>query len=233
LQTNAGATRQALSLRVKLHKTMKTKICTLSVIVAGMAWSASAQTQAPPPAPYEFDEQKRAVVRVTGHYVIPDDDFSEEWGVSVAIGNRLDAQHRFEGEFGYARWTHRQAGANFDTFANARIYPMLMNYKFNVLVGDRTSIYFGPSAGTTYQRVSANETRVDSGERLRGSDTDWSFTWGGGIGLVFHGGERASFDIGYRFLRLDSPSYDLGPIGRHDLRDQDAHIISAGMNFRF
>lgn len=106
----------------------------------------------------------------------------------------------------------------------AKTVPVLVDYRYCFgAMTDMARFYVGPYAG--YTNIKYN-LRVAAGNTVAtGSSSGSSFTWGGGLGVLFKAADKVDADVGYRYIG--------------GLKVSDSNIkakvgsLYAGVNFRF
>ncbi len=154
-------------------------------------------------------------------------------GVSCAVGGRLGAQleHEWSVEGAFAKWDESANYAGYSVSGDLRYKVLLANYRYYFGNGDAPArFYVGPSAG--FACTTAGVHAIGDNWNVAVSDSTWSATWAASAGVTIRLAPRVDLDVGYRYLFVKGNDVTVSGT-TVTLDDAKAHILYAGVSFRF
>lgn len=145
-------------------------------------------------------------------------------GISYVFGARVNDFNRVHLEYVSGMWARSDGGhwKEAHGLTGYSLRELLVEWSFCVPLGERWELRISPAAGV-------NALSVDDSWSDYFEDWDWSFVWGGGLGISGKLGKKLFLDFGYRYLRGNGE----WKFGSERLDFKGTHYIKIGARLRF
>jgi len=175
---------------------------------------------------WDFSSQSIAVP----HTHFDNTSFDTGWAVLATVGYAFD-NWRLELEGGY-----RQNGVDKISDPASRTYgggdsreiTIMANVHYDIPLTSKLMFSIGAGAGADKFSFDP-DTATGPGEV-----DDWSFAYQGIAGLSYAIGHRTDLTLNYRYLHVEAPEFDVGPIFGHPVFSGDditKHTVTIGLRF--
>jgi opacity protein-like surface antigen len=147
--------------------------------------------------------------------------FDPGWLGLGAAGYAFDSGFRMEGELGYRR-NEADGGAG-----HAQAWTLMGNALYDFKTGTRFTPYVGAGVGGArlkFDDIPAGATSID--------DSDTVLAYQGLAGIAYHLDSNVTFDLGYRYLGTERPSFRTRAGGSVD-SEYDNHAVMLGLRYQF
>lgn len=154
-------------------------------------------------------------------------------GFGLAAGGRFGAkaEHELSLEGDWVKWDESATYAGFHVSGSLKYQPLLLNYRYYFGTTESPArFYLSPTAGFACTTAEVNAIGTDV--NLAVSDSTWSAAYGAGVGVAIRLAPKVDLDLGYRFLHVKGSSVTISGT-TVTLDDANAHILYAGVGFRF
>jgi OOP family OmpA-OmpF porin len=173
-----------------------------------------------------------ATVLLTPHTHFDKTSFDTGWAVLASVGYALDSW-RFEVEGGYRDNKIDQIVARgftsgtFDFGGSLREYSIMANVHYDIPITSRLMFSIGAGAG-------GDHVDVDFKGAPGSNISDWRFAYQGIAGFSYALGSRTDLFLNYRYMHVDAPDMNVGPINGHVLDSTDdlqKHTVTVGLRY--
>ena len=154
-------------------------------------------------------------------------------GFGIAAGGRFGpkAAHELSLEGAWVSWDESATYAGYHVSGTLRYQPLLVTYRYYFGAPESPArFYVSPTAG--FACTTAEVNAIGSDVNLSVSDSTWSAAYGAGVGVAIRLAPKVDLDLGYRYLHVKGSSVTISG-ATVTLDDANAHILYAGVSFRF
>ncbi len=195
-----------------------TKIITLAAVLTALAGTARAE----------------GFIRPSLLFVSPTmSGASTATGFGLAAGGRFGpkAAHEVSLEGAWVSWDESASYAGYHVSGTLKYQPLLITYRYYFGTAESPArLYLSPTGG--FARTTAEVNAIGSDVNLSVGDSTWSAAYGAGAGVAIRLAPRIDLDLGYRYLHVKGSSVTVSG-ATVTLDDANAHILYAGVSFRF
>jgi len=150
--------------------------------------------------------------------------FWNHWRVELEGGYRHNGLDKVQWTFGLPAQTTPSGSLN--------EWTVMANVAYDLMLTDRLGLSFGLGAGADDVRL---KYRTGFLSTVNVNDDDWRFAYQGIVGFSYDISDRTQLVLNYRYLRIDSPTWNGTAVGpdsiRIDADDISKHTVTIGLRY--
>jgi outer membrane protein OmpA-like peptidoglycan-associated protein len=175
---------------------------------------------------------KSATTTPTSHTHFDKTNFNTGWAVLASIGYAF-SDWRVELEGGYrdnkidSIFTRDIITNTFDFGGSLREYSIMANVHYDIPITSNLMFSIGAGAGGDHVDVNF---KAFPGSNI----SDWRFAYQGIAGLSYALGSRTDLFLNYRYMHVDAPDMNIGPVNGHvfdSTDDLQKHTVTIGLRY--